>query len=202
MEDNQLVPIDPMVYAIERYKGGEASAFLAQCEAQEIPSEMALTVLSVKPNATVQFIKQCQTLGLVNEKLVQATGIAESFRTNFTAVVTWYRRGMTLERIEQCLGYRDEHNLADSVVMLNRYMDELNIQLEENLDEILAAFAEIGDRLRADGKFPMQRLLYFILETCNGQIHEAYDMAVYQPEKLIDLIRERARLWRHRRPEE
>lgn len=157
-----------------------------ETQALAVPEEFVMAVYELLPDVTDTAIARCVQAGIRDEALVLAAQLVVKHHTGLTFIARWAESGMSIERIQECLVFRDDCGFeAPSVACLNRYLNSIHFAAE-SADAILDTFRDIWEAYAKT--YPLQWFWYRIDEAFGGDIIRAYHLAVDDPRAFTNVL--------------
>lgn len=173
-----------------------ATSGLGQAEAAAAISTISRLIPRVREKTLARYI----AAGFTGSNLQQVEALIAEHKTTLPAIYKWKQRsGLSLRRIEICLGIREDYAIEDqqmTVAAISRYLSWLGFSENDPLEsrgvpdsvmEVFSTFMEMAERLGGD--YPLQRIWYRIRDQFGSNVQAAYDMAVSEQRVFLDIVR-------------
>ena len=146
---------------------------------------VAIAILEKFPGVKPEIIERAQKAGITENNIQTAIQLAEVHKKKFGHIVRWLEMGVGLGTLEQALAIH-EYMPKATVRILGEYIDRLGFRTESP-DKVLEVFDDFFQEM--DVQFPAHRLLHIIDDVFVGDIHTAYQMALQNPDELMNILR-------------
>lgn len=151
---------------------------------------------TLKTDSTALAIR-CQHVGITSSNIDEVIDMVQEYNSSVSSIVSLMEDGLTLNRVQQCLDIsRSMPNFT--IRLVNRYLEELNLQITDPA-EIMSVFEEVCHHLEATYKtkrkhYPAHQIWHAIDEVFEGDIHQAYQLAVEDMDQFVRTISTKAKV--------